>query len=268
MEDGRPASLTFGDTTDAGESAPRVTVQVHSPRFYRALLRGSVGLGESYMDGLWSCDDLVALTRIAALNVSALDRLRRVLAPVADPVQRWMRWLAAQHARALAPADRRPLRPRQRAVRAVPRPDDDVLVRACFESTRDDACRRPRWRSSSGSAPSSTSRPERPRAGDRDAAGAASRCYAARTYGCRVTTTTISREQHALRARAGARGRPRGPRRPCCSRTTATSQGTLRQARLDRDDRGGRLAVFPTRSSRRCSELLRDGRRDARCRRS
>ncbi len=29
------------------------------------------------MDGLWDCDDLVALTRIAALNVGALDRLRR-----------------------------------------------------------------------------------------------------------------------------------------------------------------------------------------------
>ena len=47
----------------------RAVVQVHDGRFYRELLRGSVGVGESYMDGLWDCDDLVALTRIAALNV-------------------------------------------------------------------------------------------------------------------------------------------------------------------------------------------------------
>jgi hypothetical protein len=32
----------------------------------RGPLRGSVGLGEGYVDGLWETDDLVALIRIAA----------------------------------------------------------------------------------------------------------------------------------------------------------------------------------------------------------
>ena len=73
--------------------ALQVTVEVRSPRFYRALLRGSVGLCESYMDGLWECSDLVALTRLAALNVASLDNLRRVLAPALIPAQRWIRWL-------------------------------------------------------------------------------------------------------------------------------------------------------------------------------
>jgi cyclopropane-fatty-acyl-phospholipid synthase len=72
----------------------QAVVHVHSPSFYRALLRGSVGLCGSYMDALWDCDDLVALTRIAALNVRALDEARRVLAPVLIPFQRWARWLA------------------------------------------------------------------------------------------------------------------------------------------------------------------------------
>ena len=35
--------------------------------------------------------------------------------------------------------------------------------------------------------------------------------HAAREHGCRVTTTTISREQHELATPARARGRPRGP---------------------------------------------------------
>ena len=51
--------------------------------------------------------------------------------------------------------------------------------------------------------------------------------HAARRYGCRVTTTTISAEQHALAARA--RRAPPGSRTAsrCCSRTTATSTGTF-----------------------------------------
>ena len=68
--------------------------------------------------------------------------------------------------------------------------------------------------------------------------------HAAREHGCRVTTTTISREQHAAGTAAGARGRPRGAGRRCCSRTTATWRGSYDRAGLGRDDRGGRLAAL------------------------
>jgi cyclopropane-fatty-acyl-phospholipid synthase len=87
-----------GERLELGGLVPgrelRAVVRVRSPRFYPMLLRGSVGLCESYMQGLWECDDLVALTRIAALNVGRLDALRRRLAPVLIPVQRWLRWTA------------------------------------------------------------------------------------------------------------------------------------------------------------------------------
>jgi len=89
-EDGR--SHVFGETGRPG--LPRAVVRVRSPRVYRELLRGSLGLCESYLQGLWECDDLVALTRIAARNVHRLDRLRRVLAPVLVPAQRWLRSLS------------------------------------------------------------------------------------------------------------------------------------------------------------------------------
>src|SRR5580704_9720519 len=79
-------SLRFGELVP--ERPLRAVVHVRSPRFYRQLLRGSVGLCESYVDELWDCDELVALTRIAALNVGALDTFRRRLAPVLIPVQR------------------------------------------------------------------------------------------------------------------------------------------------------------------------------------
>jgi cyclopropane-fatty-acyl-phospholipid synthase len=68
-----------------------VTLEVHSPRFYRALLGGSVGLGESYRDGLWDCDDLVALMRIACRNLAPLDRWRRRVHPLLAPVEQTIR---------------------------------------------------------------------------------------------------------------------------------------------------------------------------------
>jgi len=87
-----PRRLCFGACSP--EHPLRAVIEVHSLRFYRSLLHGSVGLCESYMDGLWDCPDLVALTRFAALNVRPLDDARRLLAPLTIPFQRWLRWLA------------------------------------------------------------------------------------------------------------------------------------------------------------------------------
>ena len=80
VQDG--ASHTFG----AG--APTAKLVVHDQRTWPMLLRGSRGLAESYSQGLWDSPDLVALIRLAARNVEALDRLRARLAPVRVPLQR------------------------------------------------------------------------------------------------------------------------------------------------------------------------------------
>jgi cyclopropane-fatty-acyl-phospholipid synthase len=74
------------------------TVEVHSPRFYRSLLGGSVGLGEAYRDGVWGCDDLVAMMRIAARNMAPLDRWRRRLHPLLAPLQRTI-WRVPRNSR-------------------------------------------------------------------------------------------------------------------------------------------------------------------------
>jgi len=58
----------------------RATVTVHDPVAWRALLSGSVGLGEAYVDGLWETDDLVALMRIGARELRKLDGLRGAIA--------------------------------------------------------------------------------------------------------------------------------------------------------------------------------------------
>jgi cyclopropane-fatty-acyl-phospholipid synthase len=56
----------------------RTSIRVRDPQFYRrAALNGSVGAAEAYMDGMWECDDLVALVRILVRNQDRLDAMER-----------------------------------------------------------------------------------------------------------------------------------------------------------------------------------------------
>jgi cyclopropane-fatty-acyl-phospholipid synthase len=76
--------FSFGDPNADLEA----TVEIHSPRFYRAVLGGSVGLGKAYRDGIWDTDDPMTLTRIGCRNMPALDVWRRRLHPLLAPLQR------------------------------------------------------------------------------------------------------------------------------------------------------------------------------------
>ena len=58
----------------------RATVTVNDPAAWRGPLHGSLGLGEAYVDGAWDTDDLVALIRIAARELRELDGLRGAVA--------------------------------------------------------------------------------------------------------------------------------------------------------------------------------------------
>ncbi|MDW8260427.1 MAG: class I SAM-dependent methyltransferase, partial [Gammaproteobacteria bacterium] len=51
-----------------------VTVHVEQPQLYAlALLAGTVGVGEAYIRGWWSCDDLTGLVRIFVVNRAVMD---------------------------------------------------------------------------------------------------------------------------------------------------------------------------------------------------
>lgn len=53
-------------------------VQVHDGRFWRMLATGgSVGAGEAYVAGLWDAPDLVGVVRLLAANRAVLDRMER-----------------------------------------------------------------------------------------------------------------------------------------------------------------------------------------------
>jgi len=67
---------SFGKQTDAFPL--EVQVNVYHPRFYSAiLLGGSVGAGEAYMAGYWSADDLTTLIRIMVLNEHVLQGMEK-----------------------------------------------------------------------------------------------------------------------------------------------------------------------------------------------
>ncbi len=75
----------FGPT-----SAPlRARVEVADPGVYRRLVRSkSIALGETYAERLWDTDDLPGLLRIAARDIGRADPLRRRIAPLLLPFQR------------------------------------------------------------------------------------------------------------------------------------------------------------------------------------
>lgn len=82
--------LTLTDAlgiAELGEDAPataetlRARVRVHDPAFYRRVAaNGSVGAAEAYIEGLWDCDDLVAIVRMLVRNRDHLDAMETGLA--------------------------------------------------------------------------------------------------------------------------------------------------------------------------------------------
>jgi len=75
---------TFGDGTGTA-----VTLHVRDPRFYGDLARGgSVGAGESYARGRWTCEELPALVALLVRNREVLSGLEGGLARLAAPARR------------------------------------------------------------------------------------------------------------------------------------------------------------------------------------
>jgi len=82
----------FGTPTEVCPLA--VTIDVHDPRFYtETAFGGSVGAGEAYMSGFWSCDDLTALIRIMVRNRDILDGMETGPARLTVPLRKFFHFL-------------------------------------------------------------------------------------------------------------------------------------------------------------------------------
>jgi cyclopropane-fatty-acyl-phospholipid synthase len=189
-----------------GPAPLHAVLEVGDFELYRRLLRGSSGLAEAYMDGLWTSPDLVALVRLGARNGEAMDRPRRLLRPLIGPAR------AIGRARNTVARSRKQisahydlgndlfslfLDERMMYSSAIfPRPDATLEEAALHKI--DVVCRKLALRPTDHLLEIGTG-------------WGALAIHAASHYGCRVTTATISREQHDLavaRARdAGLEGR-------------------------------------------------------------
>lgn len=176
-------------------------IQVRDPAFYRHLvLRGSVGAGESYMRGEWDSPDLTRMVQVMAANLPLLDDMdgrRWSLRKLCVGLTRWsLRGLHAMRRNS-----------REGARRNISAHYD--LGNAFYELFLD-----PTMMYSSAQFPADNSsldeaslfkldticRKLELRPGEHlieiGSGWGGLAIHAARHYGCRVTTVTISREQH------------------------------------------------------------------------
>ena len=176
-----------------GSGPPAAAVHVYSPKLWRRLLlRGSRGLAEGYADGLWDSPDVTAVVRLAARNVGGIDALRRRLAPMRAPFQ----WIGALLRNS-----------RRRSRRAISAHYDlgNDLFSLMLDPTMTYSCG---FFESPETSLEEASLAKLDRICDRLELGPDDHVmeigtgwggfavHAAGTRGCRVTTTTISREQH------------------------------------------------------------------------
>ena len=172
------------------------TLRVHDPDFYRQIAsNGSVGAGEAFMDGLWSCDDMVSLVRLLVRNRELLDGMETGWARLGGYAMR------ALHAL-------------RRNTRAGSRKnisahydlgndffklflDENMMYSSAIFASADDTLEQASQRKLDRICRKLDLQP-----GDHlleiGTGWGGMALHAARHFGCRVTTTTISSEQHAL----------------------------------------------------------------------
>jgi cyclopropane-fatty-acyl-phospholipid synthase len=168
-------------------------LDVRAPAMWRAALSGGgVGFAEAYMDGLWDSDDIVGVLRLLARN---LDRLNRFLR---NPIARMRRLtaLSGRGGRPTAADDRRNIRAHYdlgddffklfldptMAYSCALFEDPAMTLEQASTAKFDAICRRLGLSSASNVIEIGTG-------------WGGFAVHAARHYGCRVTTTTISDRQ-------------------------------------------------------------------------
>ena len=71
----------------------QVVIYVNDPNFYRqVLISGTVGGGESYVRGDWYADNLTAFVRILVINMHVLQATQKGFASLAKPMFQWFLW--------------------------------------------------------------------------------------------------------------------------------------------------------------------------------
>ena len=184
-------TLVFGSKTDP--AAPHAEVHVHNNDLYRRILTGGgIAAGETYIEGLWSSPDLTAVTRAFSANLAMLGAMsdrQNLLAKTALKLNHWARRNTATRSRENISAHYDLgndffslfLDPSMMYSSAVfPTPDSDLA--SASQHKLHLICEDLELKPEDHLVEIGTG-------------WGGMAIYAAEHYGCRVTTTTISREQ-------------------------------------------------------------------------
>ena len=192
----RVGSLTVvegGNRRTFGHGTPAATIQVHRPDFWPMLVRGSRGLAESYAQGLWDSPDLVAVIRLAARNATLIDHVRSLTMPVWAPTQR----LRAAVQRGTRQRSRRNIAAHYDLGNELfERMLDPTMMYSCAVFEHDGMTLEEASLAKLEQVCASLELEAGEHVLEIGTGWGSFAVYAARTRGCRVTTTTISAEQH------------------------------------------------------------------------
>jgi cyclopropane-fatty-acyl-phospholipid synthase len=173
------------------DAALNATVRVHDPGFWRALTNGSTRLAECYAAGGWDSDGLVSLVRIGARELPRVDVVRRPFVPIRNALTRIPRNTRSGVRRAIASHyDRgnemfRLFLDETLTYSCAVWESPEATLREAQEAKLDRVCRKLELSVDDHVVEIGTG-------------WGSFALHAAGEYGCRVTTTTISEEQHAL----------------------------------------------------------------------
>lgn len=185
-------------TASATAPAQPLRLRIDGPGFYRAVAaNGSVGAGEAYMDGAWQCDDLVGLIRLLVRNRDLLDGMESGLARLGSLAMRGVHAMR----RNTRDGSRRNIAAHYDLGNDFFRLflSSDLMYSSAIWADEDDTLEQASTRKLDRICQKLMLKP-----GDRvieiGTGWGGFAVHAATHYGCHVTTTTISREQHALAA--------------------------------------------------------------------
>lgn len=184
---------TFGRLSD--EFPVSAHLEIHDPRFYSDVaFAGSIGAGEAFMHGYWTVSDLTALVRLLLKNRHVLENMDSGAAWITRPFQKLFHWLN----RNTQSGSRRNIAAHYDLGNDFYRLwlDPTMMYSSAFFETPET----PLEQASRKKLDMICQRLEI-KPGDHvveiGTGWGGFAMYAAKNYGCRVTTTTISREQHA-----------------------------------------------------------------------
>ena len=98
LREGELTVVEDGETVTFGRRDPRcalrATIEVLHPQTYAdAAFGGTVGAGEAYLRGLWRADDLTSLIRLMIANREVMQSLEGGAAFLSAPLRRLLHWL-------------------------------------------------------------------------------------------------------------------------------------------------------------------------------